>query len=927
MTKLHDLASLGQSVWLDYIRRAFITSGEMQKMIEAGITGMTSNPAIFEQAIAGSDDYDPELRQLAAGDKSTIEIYERLAIDDVQRAADLLRPVYERTGCADGYISLEVNPELAYDSQGTITEARRLFATLDRPNVMIKVPATEAGIQAIETLIGEGINVNVTLMFSLAHYDSVAEAYIRGLERFSGRGGDLSRVSSVASFFLSRIDSAVDVKLDAIGTPETLSLRGKIAIANAKVTYQRFLETFSGPRWENLAGMGARSQRVLWASTSTKNPAYPDTMYVDELIGPDSVNTIPPATLQAFMEHGTPAVTVTEDVDIAETQLASLSNVGLSLDEVTDDLQTEGVEKFVKPFASLLTTIDDKVAGLRAEQTLFKAQLGSYQDAVDRALSDIRDQDIMGRIWAHDHTVWAGEPEEITNRLGWLHAPELMVENLDGIQALVEAVREGYDLGNHKDYPYRDVLLLGMGGSSLAPGVFSKIFSADGQGLRLNVLDSTDPGAILSATEGLDPARTLFIVSTKSGGTVETLSFFKYFYNWTADSLGQEEAGQHFVVITDPGSKLADIARQCDFRATFLNDPNIGGRYAALSYFGLVPAALVGVDIPRLLDRAQAMARLLKSGDRPNGSDNPGAWLGAVMGVLAKSGRDKVTLFSSPALANYGDWVEQLVAESTGKSGVGILPVVGESMGAPEVYGDDRLFIYLQLDGDQTYDEGLEALAAAGHPVVTIRLGDRYDIGGQFMLWEMATAVVGHILGIQPFDQPNVEAAKVLARQMVAAYQEEGQLPQSETAPLEASMLANFLDESNPGDYIAIQAYIQPTAEAESALQAFRMRLRDQTRLATTLGFGPRFLHSTGQLHKGDGGNGLFIQFTAGAGQDVPIPNEPGSPGSSISFGVLKEAQALGDAQALQEAGRRLIRFRLDGDATEALTQLITSLR
>jgi hypothetical protein len=401
---------------------------------------------------------------------------------------------------------------------------------------------------------------------------------------------------------------------------------------------------------------------------------------------------------------------------------------------------------------------------------------------------------------------------------------------------------------------------------------------------------------------------------------VETLSFFNFFYNRVTETLGADQAGEHFITITDPGDKLVDLALRCHCRTNIVNDPNIGGRYSALSYFGLVPAALVGVDVPRLLDCALAMT----SGCEPcvAAGDNAGAWLGAILGQLAKAGRDKVTFAISPALASFGDWVEQLIAESTGKEGKGILPVVGEPLGPPEVYGDDRLFVHLRLDGDETHDVALAALEAAGHPVVRLNLQDSYDLGKQFFLWEMATAVAGHRLSINPFDQPNVEAAKVLARQMVAEYTEKGTLPSGESAPLTAEALNDFLAQAQPGDYITLQAYLQPTAETDAALATLRARLRDRFRLATTVGYGPRFLHSTGQLHKGDAGHGLFIQLTADDPHDVPIPNEAGSPASSITFGVLKAAQALGDRQALLEAGRRVIRFHLGDDIVDELKKL-----
>ena len=923
MTELHELAELGQSIWYDNIRRSLLDSGGLQALVTAGVRGVTSNPSIFEKAIAGSTDYDGALGELVTQGKSVEEIYEALVLDDIQRAADVLRPVYDESGGADGYISLEVSPTLAGNTGGTIADARRLFAALGRPNVMIKVPATPAGIPAVEALIGLGININITLMFSLDHYDAVAEAYMRGLEKLVAAGGDPSQVASVASFFVSRVDSAVDKALDEI---EDRTLQGKIAIANSKAAYARFRQTFRGERWEKLAARGARVQRPLWASTSTKNPLYLDTLYIDTLIGPDTVNTVPPAALDAFRDHGTVALTLEANMEEAYDQLARLAELGIDLNRITEKLQEDGVASFAKAFESLLASIAGKRELLLKEWHRRSASLGTYRPLVDTALEEmVRDQ-IVTRIWAHDHTVWKPEPEEVANRLGWLEIAEAMSERVGDLAAFTESVlADGYT----------DVLVLGMGGSSLAPDVFGKVFGGQVAGMpKLAVLDSTDPGAVLAHAESLDPARTLFVVSTKSGGTVETLSFFKYFYNWAAEALGAAEVGRHFVAITDPGSKLADIAERYNFRSTFLNDPNIGGRYSALSYFGLVPAALVGVDVETLLGQALRMACHCEPCNCPVDGDNNGAWLGAILGELAKAGRareasrgtrDKVTFVTSPQLGNFGDWVEQLIAESTGKEGKGIVPVVGEPLGPPDVYGDDRLFVYQRLDGDDTYDEGVQTLEDAGQPVVRLRLRDLYDLGEQFFLWEMATAMAGYRLGINPFDQPNVEAAKVLTRQAVAAYGETGALPEDEPAPLSAAALAEFLAQAQDGDYVALQAYVQPTAETDAALLALRTEIRDRLKLATTVGYGPRFLHSTGQLHKGDRGNGLFIQFTSGPPRDVAIPDEAGKPDSSgMTFGVLKMAQVLGDKQALQDAGRRVIRFHLglDGDDVGGLKLL-----
>ena len=550
------------------------------------------------------------------------------------------------------------------------------------------------------------------------------------------------------------------------------------------------------------------------------------------------------------------------------------------------------------------------------EQTtpLTFVRLGALQAAVDQAAQQLTDHHIVRRIWARDHTVWQDDPTEISNRLGWLDIADRLAADLRLIELFVAGVQAD---------GYTDAVLLGMGGSSLAPEVFRLTFGVAPGHLDLAVLDSTDADAVRALSERLNPARTLFIVSTKSGTTVETLSFFKYFYNWTAANLGAEAAGAHFVAITDPGSKLAQIARQFAFRATFENDANIGGRYSALSYFGLVPAALVGVQLPLLLSRARDMM----ANNMQSGHANLGAWLGTVIAQAARLGRDKMTLVTSAAVAGFGDWVEQLVAESTGKDGKGILPVVGETVGGPSVYGDDRLFIHLQLAGDSSHVAALEALAAAGHPVVRFTLADKYDLGGQFFMWEMATAVASHLLGVQPFDQPNVESAKKLAQKLVAAYQSTGSLPESQPSPLTAAALAAFLTQAKAGDYIALQAYLPPTPATTAALQTLRRHLRQRTRLATTLGYGPRFLHSTGQLHKGDAGNGLFILFTSDPEEDAPIPDAAGAPDSSMTFGVLKLAQALGDYEALLSAAppRRAIRFHLGQDIITNIQQLLVA--
>ena len=559
---------------------------------------------------------------------------------------------------------------------------------------------------------------------------------------------------------------------------------------------------------------------------------------------------------------------------------------------------------------------------------MIEVNLGTHKGAVDAALKRMAAQRVIPRIWEQDHTVWKPQPGEITNRLGWLRAAEASKGDVDRLTGLAGALRRA---------GYRRAVLLGMGGSSLAPEMFSETFGAAPDHLEVSVIDSTDPDFILSVAEELDYSKTVFIVSTKSGGTVETLSFFKYFYNRTAEAVGAESAGEHFLAITDPGSKLADLARRYGFRDTFLNDPDIGGRYSALSYFGLVPAALLGIDLTRLLDRATRAACgcgdphcASREGGRGKGAGavDPCALLGAVLGALATGEseglrRDKLTIFTSPGLESFGDWVEQLIAESTGKEGKGIVPVIGEPPGAPEVYGRDRLFVHLRLKGAGGPEKELRALEQAGHPVVRVDLEDIYDIGFQLFLWEMATAVAGALLAINPFDQPNVESAKVRAREMMSAYAESGELPEDRAEPPRADVLEEFLSEIREGDYVSMQAYVKPAEAATRALQRLRARIRDRYRVATTVGYGPRFLHSTGQLHKGDNGAGLFLQLTNTPDRDAPIPETAGEKESTASFGVLKMAQALGDKQALQDNRRRVIRMELGTDVAAELEGLL----
>lgn len=873
MNPLMRLRDAGQSVWLDFLRRSFIAGGGMERLVrEDGIGGVTSNPSIFGKAIGGSTDYDEAIRGIAEkGERAPIEVFYDLALADIQMAADVLRPVYEETGGADGFVSFELEPRLARDTAGSIRAAHELFERIGKPNVMIKVPGTLETIPVVEELTALGVNVNITLLFSIEMYERVALAYIAGLERRLDAGDPIDHVASVASFFVSRVDSAVEALL-----AEDSPLRGNVAVANAKVAYSRFRHLFSGERWERLARAGARLQRPLWASTGTKNPAYSDVLYVEELVGPDTVNTMPEATLNAFRNHGVVRpLAVSEGVEEAETVLSRLPEHGVDLAHVTDKLVQDGLAAFQADLDKLLHVIGTKIGEVRAGIPRRSANLGALGSPSERRLQQIEKEDVVNRVWRKDHTVWKPEPAEIANRLGWLGVAEQMRERVPELEDFAKGVAsEGFTRA----------VLLGMGGSSLAPQVLRGTFGVKRGSLDLVVLDSTHPSSVAGVERSVDLDRTLFIVASKSGGTVETLSHFSYFFERTG------RRGERFIAITDPGTPLEALARDKGFRRVFLNPPDIGGRYSALSLFGLVPGALIGADLGALLDAAEEMACACQACVPCD--ENPGAWLGAVIGEATRAGLDKLTLVLPEAIAGLGGWVEQLVAESTGKEGTGIIPVVGEPLGLPEVYGTDRLFVTL---GEHA---GLEALEAAGHPVVRLATDRAPSLGAESFRWEFATAIAGHVLGINAFDQPNVEEAKRATKSI---------LDEAPAAEEESDDLETLLGGLKAGDYVGIQAYLDPTTQTQASLQRARLKIRDRYRVATTLGFGPRFLHSTGQLHKGGPETGVFIQVVDATREvDLEIP------GASYTFGALIDAQALGDLRALRARGRRVARVTLE---------------
>ncbi|MGY4473180.1 bifunctional transaldolase/phosoglucose isomerase [Bradyrhizobium sp. USDA 3364] len=939
MNPVKALENHRQAVWLDFLARGFVAKGDLKRLIETdGVKGVTSNPSIFEKAIGSSDEYDGAIGQaLRKGDRSVADLFEHLAIEDIQHAADVLRPVYDQSHGGDGFVSLEVSPYLAMDTKGTIAEAQRLWKDVHRKNLMVKVPATPEGLPAIEHLIGEGISINITLLFSQEVYRQVAEAYLKGLEKYVARGGDPSHVASVASFFVSRIDSAVDKQLDEkiakANDPHEkerlAALKGKVAIANAKLAYQDYKRLFSGTRWDKLAAKGAKPQRLLWASTGTKNKDYSDVLYVEELIGPDTVNTVPPATLDAFRDHGKVRDSLEENVEDARRVLEELEKSGISLDAITEELVKDGVKLFADAADKLYGAVAHKRAtSLGGGIDHQKLALGSeIEKAVGKSTEEWRATAKIRRLWQKDKSVWTGDDED--KWLGWLTS------------AASADVADYEDFAKRvKGQNFTDAVVLGMGGSSLGPEVLAQTFPHKSGFPRLHVLDSTDPAQVRAMEEYVDISRTLFIVSSKSGGTTEPNVMKDYFFDRVAKAIGRDKAGHRFIAVTDPGSSLQKVAIKQGFARIFYGDPAIGGRYSVLSPFGLVPAAAAGIDVRSLLGHTLAMVRSCGADVPPQ--QNPGVQLGLAMGIAGLEGRDKVTIFASPEVADFGAWAEQLIAESTGKDGKGLIPIEGETIGDAAVYGNDRFFIDLRTESehDAAHEAKLAALEGAGHPVVRIVMKSIDHIGQEFFRFEIATAVAGSILGINPFNQPDVEAAKIKTRELTAAFEKTGSLPTEEpvvsadgvdlytdTQNAEElrkagangnlnSWIRAHLSRSGRGDYVALLAYIERDGDTIDAMQAMRLKLRDAKHLATCAEFGPRFLHSTGQAYKGGPDSGVFLQVTTDDTRDLPVP------GQKASFGVIKAAQARGDFDVLTERGRRALRVHLKGDLTSGLAAL-----
>ena len=893
---------IGQSIWLDSISRELIRSGELARLFRLGVSGVTSNPTIFEKAVSEGASYDDALLLHAEAGGGAGAVFEELAVEDIRDTADLLQGVYDSTASKDGYVSIEVNPLLARDTDGTVDEARRLFESIGRPNVMIKVPGTPEGMPAVRTLIGSGINVNVTLLFSLDAYMSAAQAYINGLRDYVAGGGDAAdRIASVASFFVSRVDTTVDGQLDEVATGNPSAdlddLYGNIGIANARMAYGEFQRLFGEVEFGDLLARGAQFQRPLWASTSVKNPNYPDTMYVDGLMGPHTVNTLPESTLTAMLEHGDLEDRLTGTAEQAQELVESLEGLGISIDTLTADLLAAGVDAFADSYSGLLDRIDAKLDMFAGASG--RASLGSYAESVANARDELRRGEIATRIWNHDSAVWVEQPaggDTPELPLGWLELPAGMSELRRQIAPIAADIRR---------QGFTDAVVLGMGGSSLTAGVFAALFDPKPGWLRLHVLDTINPETVAAVQKDIDLAKAVFIVASKSGTTMEPLLLERHFRNPLSDA-GVTDIANHFVAISDPDTALSRRAAAGEFAWHAHGQPDVGGRYSALSTFGLLPAALMGIDLESLERPALAMAEECRRSD----AGNPAIWLGALMGHLASEGRTLVTLVTSEELEEFGLWIEQLLAESTGKDGKGLVPIVMEPELPLDDYSPDRQFIYLRLNGGENKDSDAFAsgLESAGQPVVRINVPDLESISAEFFRWEFATAVAAATLDVNPFDQPDVEEAKEKLNSLIA-----GDGIGSHGTTLESAIQEILTVPATPGSYIALGAYLPESEQLNAAISRLRKAISLRTKMATMFGYGPRYLHSTGQLHKGGPANGRLLVVTSDDASDIAVPD------AANTLGELSRAQAAADVAVMRGRGRVAAHATIDVDYAGAV--------
>jgi len=928
--------------WYGNLNRDMVLSGEMKALIEQhGITGFCAEPSLIERAIGEGTAYDDAICEFSEPNPGLI--FDRLMIEDSQIAADLLRSTYEETQGATGYVCVDIPAILQEGAVLQIAEVRRLFKAINRPNLMIKIPGRLTDLTTIEEVLFAGINVNVTMVYSPQNAVSVAGGYIRALERRLIAGLPVDKIASVLTFGLSGVDRLADQMLEgnvrsAQGRADVqrvslnTRLLGKVGIANAQSTYRRFRDLFQGERFSRLRNAGARLMQLIWADLTPTNPTYGAQYYIDELSAPDVILLVNQATLA---DH-TPEHTIEyHALHTAHEVLHRLEEVGIDLERIGKQLQGDAEDLHTETYRKAIARVEGKrnllFSGFMRRQSLV---LGEPRPAVEAELKRLRLQKSITRMWARDASLWKVPPDKealVANRLGWLTIASDGRIDRERLRALRE---------ESKAAGWKHLVLIGMGGSVITADVLAKTFGPQEGFPRLHLLDTVDPAAICAVEESIDPDKTIFVIASKSGTTLETQALQSYFHTKYSE--------RPFIVITDAGTSLEAWAQAIKCRHMILNPEDMAGAYLALSYFGMVPAALLGLDFERIMQAGTDMQ--IACANNVMGVNHPGLWLGTIMAVMADYGRNKLTLLTSPELAAIGDWTEQLIAESTGKEGKGVIPVTGATPGMPHDYDDDRLFVYLRLDDSPNNpDDAVRMLREAGNPFVTLDLRDKFDIGAEFFRWQYAACAAAISLGVNPFDEPNMAESQYAALRRLDIYKQSGELPEEtpvivedavrlyaadgmaqllhdlrsqhnyEATPLEG-LIAAFVGLARSGQYVALMPYLNPSPENMEIFHELRRRMRHIFKRAVTVGFGPRCLHITGQLDKGGPNLGLYLQFTADDSADLSTPAFP------YPFGVLKAANAAGDLEVLAARGRRVIRIHLGSDIRAGLAKVTHAL-
>ncbi len=908
MDPIQSVHSLGQSLWLDIIRRDSLDSGELADRVAAGeLRGATSNLTILESAILSSDSYSVDLRRLAQAGWTAEKIFNQLAVDDIRAAADAFLPLFEQTNGGDGFVSIDVNPEFADDTNRTIEEAKRLWDAVNRPNAMIKIPATLAGLPAIESSIRAGINVNATLIFSLGRYIEVMEAYMIGLEGRLEAGGSLDYVTSVASFFVSPIDIALDEQLrevfqrcEAEGERAS-SLLGKVAIANSKLAYAQFVATFQGERFQKLATRGARVQRPLWASTSMKNPEYPDTYYVDNLIGPDTVNALSEASLKAFKDHGTPELTLPENISTARSQLQALDDLGISLDAAAEQLEVQGVSESAISYRSILGTIEEKAGA-------FQKEIAALEPKMRETLAEVELDDVGKRLWQQDVTLWVERDREkarVRRWLGWLSEPARASTETAELTRFAEAL----------DPAITTFVLIGSGGGTITAEMLARIL-APPNGIDLHTISTANPDDIRTIKRKIAPEATFYLLVDSSSGDGIEEHLLSTFWEQALRKL-EEQTGDHFVVITKDGSKLHHWAVEKGIQKIIEADKQDDFWLSPFNWTSLLPAAQAGADIQSFVQGGVGMTRAC--GPLVDVAQNPGLFLSSVLAAAFRSGRDKVTLFADPPLEPILKWIEGLLAAGRGKEESGFIPIWDEPLGSGNVYGDDRLFVYLRSSG--ALDRRLAGWIRADIPVLVLETSTNPEaIGEMLVQWQIGAAIAQHLLSVNPTDLDARHRTRAELQHILHRLERKGALPQADplwqgdgvqlraasrdlqfTGSGLSEVVDFILSESQEAGGLGLRLYTPMSITLQGKVKRLRHTLRDQLGLFSLASPAGCDLCSDRGLK-----DMVYLILMVKPRKDEAIP------GKNYTFGQLFEGQALSDLAAMKGYGSPVLYLYFD---------------